>query len=229
MFCCRIQALTLLGLFLSPLRCIAAGTAPASSVSVTAIYCKALVLRGINKGAAPPAIFVDSATPLPADAVKTHVGSFFLTAQFSVPPGFHDLTLSAPYGSAAIDFDKLPDHPRFLTVSFCPTSLAHFDQAPAVSVVLPLPGLAPYLLTRSTKIGEHFQQMTVEGNVAYSTSVPPGSITLVVPYTSQLDFCSYLLSDEQSAKQNPHLRFQLIIPSMLTEERRGECGTLIPL
>jgi|HubBroStandDraft_4_1064222.scaffolds.fasta_scaffold672827_2 hypothetical protein len=154
-----------------PLQSSATGIAPNANVAVTAILCTAKVERSANRHGEVPHVYLDSAQPLAQKLVRISLGRVSLTLEFAAAPGFHHLFLISPYGSSTIQFDKLANHPRALTVSLC-SSLVHFDQAPSVTLVLPPAALAPYLLIHSDKVGDTFQQMSVEGDVAYATSIP---------------------------------------------------------
>ena len=181
-------------------------------------------LEGYSRKRVAPTVLLDSGEQ---KHLKTTLSGFFLTISFEADQGFHRLALIAPYGATAMEFDKIRDHPRSLIVSMC-SSLTHYDIAPAVTVVLPIGGLSPYILVHSNRDESVFEQMTIDDGVAYATSVAPGGITLVVPYSSGSERCEYLLSDAKSAEQNPHLRFRLTFGSMTMGKVPGVCGTLVP-
>jgi hypothetical protein len=204
----------------------AAGAAPSYNVAVIAIPCKASLDNYRTKLRTAPDVYLDKLLIPSATAIsETTFDADSLEVRLSVDQGFHHVTLVAPYGAATVEFDVVPNHKRTLTVSLC-RDLFHYDQAPSVTVLLPLPGLSPYVLVDSSTRGKAFEQMTVQDGVAYATSIEPGAISLVVPYTSHGQYCVYLLSDEGAARRNPHLRFRLSTESMATGSRTGECGAL---
>src|ERR1700693_4310685 len=131
----------------------ALGASASANVAVTAILCTAELERYANRQGAVPQVYLDSAQPLAQNLVRTSVGRASLTLEFAAAPGFHRLFLISPYGSSIIQFDKLANQPRALTVSLC-SSLVHFDQAPSATVVLPPATLSPYLLIHSDKAGD---------------------------------------------------------------------------
>lgn len=200
---------------------------PTSSVTITAVLCQASQERYLTKRRVIPELYLDrSATPLSSALVTAIFGPDWVTLKTAVNPGFHRLSLIAPYGATALLLDVLPGHQRTVTANLC-MGVPQYDPAASVTVILPLAGLSPYLLLHSGT-ADSFIQMTVEDRVAYATSLGPGAIELVIPYASS-EACRFELNATGSAWENVHYRFRLSIHSMSLGARNRQCGRLQPL
>lgn len=186
----------------------APATTASSHLFLTGTVCQT-ELAAFRSAKAEPDVYLDYAgtNAIPNAITSYDTSQYGFSLSLASSPGFHQIFIVSPFGSAKAYADVLPGRDRHLTLSIC-NGLAHYDDLRSLSVELPSSGLVAYAIVQRGKTSV-FVPLLTDDKAAYGFGLPDGHMTLVVGYSNNLPKCLYDLNVPDSASWQQHVRVSI--------------------